>query len=870
MMPLSVFLSRVRAMFSTSSLDRRLSEEMEFHLEMLVEEKVRVGMTLREARYAALREFGGIEQVKETHREARGIAFVESLLQDMRYALRMMRRQPVLTAVIGLTLALGIGAGVTVYSLLYTLFMRPLPYPETGRLVVIGEYETQNNRPAWVGPVRLKNFEEWRAQSRSFESMGAMWRTAFTVGGGLEPERVRAALVTADFFGVLGMKPLLGRTIAKEDCALDAPRVAVISWRLWQSRYGRRRDVVGQAIRLDGAPATIVGVMPARFQASLPEAGTRIWAAAGAGRPAEGYWVMGRLKSGVALESAAAEISAIEKSLDDAETAEHKGWGARMESMQANYEQGGSAPVAKLLFAAVGILLLISCVSVANLLLVRGVERMKEVALRLAMGAKRMRVLRQLMLENVLYALLGCGFGVVMAYWMNAALSRFGAPLFEEAGITSFVIDGRVLGYALLTSLVTAVVFGMLPAIRTSGVDLHGTLKEGGALGSTSQPRQRLSGALVVAELALSLMLLISAAFVLKSIRQLWAMEWGFPTSGRLTMNVALTGPTYADPAKRVAFVNEVLSRARGLAGVNFAAVTSRIPLELASESTRVKVEGQDSPVMAARRVVSADYWRALSIPMRKGRIFSEEDRAPVAVISESMARKTWGGADPIGKTLVLDGVARTVVGVSADVVNQGLLQKPGNEVCVPYVQDPPAEVALLIATSLPDPQALATPVRKEIARLDPDQPVTSVRTLSAVQGELTRPLEFLLLLLSVFAATAMFLAVLGVYGLTSHAVKVRTREIGIRMALGAGRSGVVRQVLQRGVRLTAIGLILGAAGSFVTIRLLLSKVWWVRPSGAHVVAAIALFLGAVAMVACYVPARRAAGIDPSAALRAE
>jgi len=870
---MQVLASRIRALFLKSRLDRRLDDEVEFHLEMLVEAKVRSGMTLRQARYAALREFGGVEQVKETYREARGIAFVESLIQDLRYALRMMRRQPVLTAVVGLTLALGIGAGVTVYSLLHTLFLRPLPYPDKGRLAVIGEYETRNRRPAWVGPVRLKNCEEWRSRSRSFDAMGAMFRTALTLGGSGEPERVRAALVTEDFFRVLGMKPVMGRTISKEDCAPGAPRVAVISWKLWQSRFGGTNDVVGRAVRLDGAPATIVGVMPALFQASLPEGGTRIWAPVHAGAPVEGYWVMGRLKPGIALGEANAEIGGIEKGLDDAAPVESKGWGARAESMQANYAQGGSAPIAKLLFAAVGILLLISCVSVANLLLARGVERMKEVALRLAMGARRLRVLRQLMLENVLYALLGCGFGLTLAYWMTTALSIYGASMFEEVGISSFVIDGRVLGFAVLISLATAVVFGVLPAIRTSRVDLHATLKEGGAGGSTSQPRQRLSSALVVGELALSLMLLISAGFALRSIRQFWSMEWGFPTVGRLTMNVALTGPGYADAEKRTVFVNELLARTRGLTGVNHAAVSSRIPLELAAETSRVKIAGQESPLMAGRRVVSADYWRALAIPMRKGRTFSDEDgpgSTPVAIVNESMARKAWGAADPIGQTVVLDGVTRTVVGVSIDVVNQGLLRKPGHEVCIPYMQDPPVEVALLISTNLPDPLVLVAPVRKEIARLDRDQPVTAVRTLDAAHAELCRPLEFLLLLLGVFAGTAMLLTVLGVYGLTAHAVSVRTREIGIRMALGAGRRGVVAQILKRGLRLAVAGVMLGAAAAFVSVRLLLSKVWWVSPTGAHVVVGIALLLGAVAMAACYLPARRAAGIEPAAALRAE
>jgi predicted permease len=866
--------TRVRALFSKERLDRELDEEVRCHLEMIAEEKVRRGMDPDGAMWEARREFGGLEQTKEAYRDARGLPWLETLIQDACYAGRIMRRQPGLTAAVVLALGLGIGANTSVFSILNTLFLRPLPYPDAERLVLAGEVRVKEDQPGALGAVRYLNFVDWRERGQVFESMAAIRMEPLNVNHSGEPDRVEGERVSEDFFRVLGMKPALGRTLQAEDYSPGAARAMVISDRYWRTAFGGRPDVIGQTVRIEGSPATVTGVMPPRFRSALLEGSCRFWIplipqAGEANREARSFTVIGRLRRDVTLDQARTEMAAVAQRLAEEFPASNREWGVHLDGMQDHYVQGASSALSRLLAAAAGLLLLLACANAANLLLVRGIERQKEIALRVAMGASRTRVVRQLMIENLLNGLLGGGAGLVLATWMTSALSGFAVMV---SGDRRFEMDGRVLGFALLASAGTALIFGVLPAIRGSRVDLTGVLKEGGTGQMASASRRRFSSGLVVAQITLSLMLLITAGFVLKSIYGLWRFDWGFPTENRMSFGVAPQSRKYSSPGPRLQFYEDLLARAKGLPGVKSAALAGSLPIELVAPSVRVEAEGRSGPLMATYRIVSPDYPRVLAIPVKKGRAFSSEDTATsplAAMVSESLARAAWGDGDPIGQVITVGGARRAVVGVTADVVNQGLLKRPGYEVIVPHTQDVPAS-ATLIVHAAGDAAAMAGPLRKAVATLDSEQAVYAMKTLEAAHAEICRPLEFVLLLLSIFAAIAMTLAVVGVYALTAHSVATRARDIGIRMAMGASRRRVLAEMVGRGLRLTLAGLILGSAAAFVSVRLLLTKVWWLGPTGPAVVCAVAGLLGLAALIACYFPALRATRIDPSAALRAE
>jgi predicted permease len=865
-------LARAGALFSKRRLDEELDEEVRCHLEMIAAEKVQRGMDPEEAEWAARREFGGIEQVKESYRDVRGLPWLETLAQDVRYAWRVMRRQRGLTAVVVLALALGIGANTSVFSILNTLFLRPLPYPDAKRLVLAGEVLVKEDQPGALGPVRYSNFADWRERSRSFESIAAVRGQQFNVSRTGEPDRVEGEHVSEGFFESFGMKAALGRTLEADDYRPDAGPVMVISDRYWRTAFDGRPDVLGQTVRVEGIPTTIVGVMPPRFRSALLEGSARFWMRlvpeAGKGnREARLFTVLGRLRPDKTLEQARTDMAAVAQGLSEEHPATNRGWGVHIDGMEDHFVQGASSALGRLLVVAAALLLLIACTNVANLLLVRGVERQKEMALRVAMGAGRLRIVRQLMIENLLYGLLGGVGGLLFAIWMTSALSRFATKI---SGGRQFETDGRVLGFALLASVATALIFGVLPAIRGSQVELTGALKEGGAGQMSAAPKRRFGSGLVVAQISLSLLLLITTGFVLKSIYGLWHFNWGFPTERRISLGVTLPDKKYATAERRLRFYDDLLAQAKSLPGVQSAGLASSLPIELVAATTKVQVEGRTA-MTATYRAVSPEYLRALAIPVKVGRALAIEDTAQsprVALVSESLARATWGG-DPIGAIVEVNGAKRVVVGVTGDVVNQGLLKRPGYEVLVPYTQDTPAIMSLVVRAE-GDAAALAGPLRKAVAALDPDQAAQDVMTLEAAHANLCRPLEFVLLLLSIFAAMAMALAAVGVYALTSHSVSARTREIGIRMALGAGRRRVLGEIVGRGLRLTMAGLVLGSAAAYVSVRLLLTQVWWLGETGPAVVCAVAALLGLAALAACYLPALRATRIEPSTALRAE
>ncbi len=872
-------VSRFAALFSKQRLDRRLDEELRAHIEMMVEENVRQGMSPEEARHEALLAFGGVEQIKETYRDARGFRSIDTWMQDLRYAGRMIRRNPGFSALVGLVLALGVGANAAVFSVLNSLFLRPLPYPNAGQLVMADEVRLGQNHGLYIGMTRYLNYQDWRIQNRVFSDMAAFRADIFNVNATGQAERVRGDRVSAEFFRLLDAKPLIGRALAAEDFEASAPRVAVLAHRYWLAQFDGRSDVVGRSVRVEGHPTTIVGVMPARFRSALIEGGARFWMPfipepAEISRDDFGVTVMARLKPGISIERARSDMSIIAQRLEQQYPDSNRDWGVRLQGLEELSVRAGTTSLPKLLLTAVALLLLTACANIANLLLARGVERRKEIALRVALGAGRLRVVRQLMVENLLFALLGAAGGLLAGYWLISLLSWAAVSILDESGLPKFEMDSRVLLFALGVSAMTAVLFGIVPAVRGARVDLNSALKEGGTGNSAGVSKRRLSGALVISQVTLSLVLLISAGLTVKGIYELYGFNWGFPLENRLSMGVALSSRSYGTDAKRLRFFRGLLDEAERLPGVQSAALVSALPVGFAPATARVRTSNskEEKPVSTAYRIVSANYMRALGIPLRKGRPFSEGDTSTspaVALVNERMARKFWSETDPIGSRIEVNGVPRTIVGVIGDVVNQGLLQKPGYEVCTLYTQSTPAAMTLVIHAS-GNPLNLAAPARRIVERLDPDQPVFDVRSLRAAHERLCAPLGFILLLLSIFAAVALTLAGAGIYGVTAHSVSARTREIGIRVAMGASRGQVVSQVLAQAGKLALGGILAGGAAAFVMSRLVLSKIWWLGRTGPELIAGVALLLGLVALAASYVPARRATKIDAARALRAE
>ncbi len=628
-----VAVSRFLALFSKQRLDNRLDEELRCHLEMMAEENVRRGMSVEDARYDAQRAFGGLEQTKETYRDARGFRSVDSLLQDLRYAGRMMRRNPGFTALVALVLALGVGANAAVFSVLNSLFLRPLPYPNAEQLVMADEVRLKQNHGLYVGMSRYLNYVDWRSQNQVFSEMAGFRAELFNVNATGQPERVRGDRVSSEFFGLLGTKPLFGRALTIQDFAASAPRAAVLSHKYWMTAFDGRPDVLGRSIRIEGHPTTVVGVMPERFRSALIEGGARFWMPfipepAEVSRETFGLTVMARLKPGVTIERAQSDMALIARRLEQQYPDSNKEWGVRLQGTQELSVQAGTTSLPRLLITAVALLLLTACANIANLLLARGVERRKEIALRVALGAGRLRVVRQLMVENILYAFLGAAGGLLMGYWLMCVLSWSAAVILDESGLPKFEMDGRVLLFALAVSAVTALIFGIVPAVRGARVDLNSALKEGGTGNSAGVSKRRLSGALVISQVTLSLVLLISAGITLKGIYEIYQFSWGFPLENRLSMGISLSARSYGTPEKRLEFFRTLLDEVQAMPGVQSAALVNALPVGFAPGTARVRTAGaaDAKPIDAAHRVVSPDYTRALGIPLRKGRPFASTD----------------------------------------------------------------------------------------------------------------------------------------------------------------------------------------------------------------------------------------------------
>jgi putative ABC transport system permease protein len=806
-----------------------------------------------------------------------------TLFQDLRYAVRMLAQRPGFTAVALLTLALGIGANTAIFSVVNGVLLRPLPFPEPQRLM----------QCYWQWPkgegmtVTATQYTFWKEQSRSFEEAAAYDTTTsgFNLAGGAEPLRVRGMRASEGLFRVLGAGPLMGRGFTPEEDLPDGPRVAIISDGLWRRYLGADPNVIGGQVQLNGGSCTIVGVLPPDFQfGSAPELIVPLQLKPNPKDQGHNTNMIARLKAGVTREQAQAEMDQL---LDGfrAEFPNHINKAERGIKL-VPYQEHVVGDVSKLLlplFAAVSFVLLIACSNVANLLLARSLARKGEMAIRVAMGAGRRRLVRQLMTENVLLALLGGAAGLLVAMWSLPALlaiSPQGLPRLGEIGV-----DRHAILYAVAASVVTSVLFGVAPAIRATRLDINESLKASSGRQAGGRLDALMRGLLVVTEVALAFVLLIGAGLLIKSFVKLHQVELGFDPNNLMTMQVSLTSDRYKSNAEVWDFQQQVLARVSALPGVRAAATVPSLPMERGL-NYYINIEGRQEPLgrSVEMRAISPDYFRTMGIGVRRGRAFTQadaRDSAPVVIINETLAKLFWSDREPLGDQVSLGGVKPQVVGVVSDVKEMGLDQPAAPTVYVPAPQVPDGLTrsmnrwfltSWLVRTE--GPVDLSAALRNAIKEVDPQMPVARIRPMTDVVSGSISSQHFLMMLMGSFAGLALILTAVGIYGVLSYQVRQRTREIGIRMALGAQSRDVLRLVIRQGMALTLAGVTIGLVASFILTRVMGSFIpdllFGVSATDPATFAIISLILTGVALVACFVPARRATKVDPMVALRYE
>jgi len=874
---------RWRALRRKDEVERELDDELRFHIERETERNVARGMSADDARRAALVRFGGVTRTKQECRDARGVRFAEEVLQDVRYGARMMRKTPGLTLIAVLTLALGIGANSAIFSVVNAVLLRPLGHPEPDRLVRVSLQNLETVEPN--NPLGAADFMAIRDRNRTLAGVAAVYAPAVGLayaGPGGEPQKIRGAAVSADFFDVLGDGAALGRTFARGEDRDGRPRVAVVSYRFWRDRLGGDPAAVGRPISLDGESHTVIGVMPADFRVALTGQ-AEVWKAIPfkppQSRPPYYLGCIARLRPGVSAQQAAADLTAIAAQLR--EQYPNSAFAVvTVDSLKGSIV-GTSQRALLVLFGAVLFVLLIASVNLASLLLARGTARERELAVRAALGASRGRIVRQLLTESLLLASIGGALGLLLAVWGVQVIDRLAPsdlPRLEEVSV-----DGWVLGFTLTVALLSGLVFGLAPALQLSRLDLNTAIKEGGGSGVENAARHRMRALLVVVEGALALMLLTGAGLMIRSFVNLSHVDPGFDPDGVLTMRIELLDATYPDDAQAAALHGQILSRVRSLPGARSAALSMALPPNLLLMSNPYTVEGRVLPPGRAQPVadqllVSPDYFRTLRIPLRAGRAFTDADRegSPrVLIISETMARHLFPGADPIGRRIQTgdyqpDAPWWTVVGVAADVKYTGLDKPHVPTMYTSYAQDAWWRSIYLTVRTDGAPLALADAVRREVWAVDRTIPISQVRSMEQVMaGSLARSRAYTVLL-ALFGGVALILAAVGVYGVMSYTVKQRTHEIGIRMALGARAGHVLRMVIGGGMLLGLCGVTIGLVGSILLTRLMEGLLFGVSALDLATFAATAVVLTATMLLACYLPARRAARVDPMVTLKDE
>lgn len=805
--------------------------------------------------------------------------------QDIQYALRTFTRNPAFTLIAVVTLALGAGPNSAIFSIVNAVLLRPLPYRDVDRIVML--WETNKQRGFDLMPVSGVTFSDWKRDSKSFEEMAPAFTISeygFNVTAGGEPERAQAGQAAANFFDVLGVRPVLGRTFLPEEDQPGGNPVVLISEALWTRRFARSPSIIGRAIGLDGRSRTVVGVLPHAIDSLIK---VDLWIPIALNlavqpRNNHQYGIMARLKPGVTAAQAQAEMTGIAKRLEQQFPATNAGMGALVIPIN-EIVAGRIRPALLVLLVSVGLLLLIACANVANLLLARGAAREKEIAVRVAMGASRSRILRQLLTESTLLGTAGGILGLLLATWsINVLRSQLPdvIPRLKE-----MQVDGKVLVFSLAVSVFTGVLFGIVPALRASRSNLNETLKEGGGKGVSSDTSQRARTVLLVAEVSLAVMLLIGAGLLVRSFFAVIAIDPGFRPENVLTMQLNLPETKYADSAQVLTFIKSLLRRVESLPGVRSGGLVNMLPGRGNSMNLRIfaipfLVDGEPPAIRgqeptADYRVITPGFIDAIGGSLRKGRGISDADTRDsqrVVLINEAMARRHFKGADPVGRRLRLppfERNVRVIIGVIADMNLQGLEKAIDPAVFVPFEQNARGEFSLVVRGTA-DPTGLTAAIRREVLAIDGDQPVSDVRLMNQVVSDSLLVRRLSVWLLATFAILALALATVGIYGLTSYSVSRRTHEIGLRMALGAGAGDVLRLVVWRGIVTALVGVAIGIPGALFLSRLMRGLLFGVTTNDIATFIAAPLALVAVAALASYIPARRATRIDPIIALRYE
>jgi putative ABC transport system permease protein len=873
-----------RNLFHKSQVEQELTEEVQAYLELLVEMKIKEGLSPAAARRAALIELGGVEQVKEQVRQARMGQTLETIWQDLRYGVRMLLKNPGFTGVAVLTLALGIGANTAIFSVVYAVLLKPLPFPESRQLTVLaGQGAGTTNRSGVAYP----DYADWRVRTQSFEDMACYLNTSFNITELERPVEVSGRQVNWNFFQLLGVQPQLGRLFTESDDHLGASPTALISDNLWKDKFGGDPDIVGKTINLDLNQFTVIGVLPPSFEflrqddLYLP-IGLSLTPTFGLLERGNQFplYVLARLKRGVTETQARIEMEAVTEQLG-------------LEYPKTNSERRvvvtGLAdllvenvrPVLLVLLGVVGCVLLIACVNVANLMLVRSAGREREIAVRLALGAGRGRIVRQLLTESLLIAALGGIAGWLVGAWgINSMTALVPQDLLR---LDQVRLNLPVLLFTLGASLLTGLLFGLLPALHASRTNLNTTLKEGGRSGTGSAWARARQG-LLVAEVGLALVLLVGAGLMLRTLQQLTHVDPGFNAENLLTTQFSLSGKS-DNEEQRLAFFRECLTRIEVLPGVRSAAFVMSLPIAGSNWNSPFIVADQTLPMpdqapSAAFTPVSARYFETMEIQLRSGRGFCEaemSDSPPVAVINESLARRVWPDENPVGKRLKQgrdaksQSVWREVVGVVADVKLNGVDRETPLQIYLPLAQRNSSGVKLVVRTT-GNPLAAAATVEQTIHSLDKDLPVTQ-SSMEQLMGNAIAQQRLTLILMGSFALLALILAGVGIYGVMSYVVKQRTREIGIRLALGAQTTDVLKVVISQGMLMVGVGVFSGIAVALMLTKLLTSfssLLYGVKATDPMTFVLVALLLVGVALLACYIPARRATKVDPLVALRCE
>ena len=876
---------RLRSLLRRKRVDQDLDDELTYHLEQETRQNIARGMSAQEARYTALRQLGGMQQIKEQCKEKRRVNYIEHFFHDLRYGFRQLLRSPGFTIVAILTLALGIGANTAIFSFIDAVLLKPLPWDHPEQVVRVLERAPRGN----PNGISTMNFLDWKNQNTVFSALAAQTGGSMALTGVEVPVQLHGLRVSADFFQIFTTRPILGRTFAPDEDQPGKDKVAILSYRIWRSQFGSDRSIIGRTISLDDKPYIVIGVLPpgSSFDRGYSDLWTPL-AFEAKDMTRDFHWMgaFGRLKPGVTVEQARDGMKPIVDRIAHDFPHSNKNWGIAIDQFQAINVDTDLRRALLVLLAAVGAVLLIGCANLANLLLARGSQREREIAVRSAIGAARPRLVRQFFTESALLAFLGGAAGVLLGFGLmvgiKAALPPFALP--DEANVH---LDARVLLFSVGIICVTVILFGLAPAIHGTRVDLANALKDGTRGAGAGRSRRRLQNALIVAEVAMAFVLLSGAGLLLRSFHRLQQVNLGFDPTNVLTMDVIMPAEQYKDASAIVNYLGRVIESVRAVPGVRNVATASGIPLQGWGMGTRLRLEGETVDQRyshgIAVNIVSPSYFSTMGVHLLKGRTLAETDTeggVPAAVINESAAKEFFKDQDALGKHIYIEQfvpgqhargpeVPWQIVGVITNEKNDGLRDTTGSGIYFSYKQSPEPGTSLVVRAAI-DPDHLIKEIQRAVANVNSNQALDNIKTMDQIKSETLGGDALEALLVGSFAAIALVLAAIGIYGVLSYSVSQRTHEMGIRAALGASTWEQLKLVLGGGLILACIGLVIGIGGAFGITRLLGSLLFEVSPYDPFTLGAVTVVLAAVAIIACYIPARRATKVDPMIALRCE